>query len=82
MKYPIGIQNFRKVREDGFVYVDKTKMIYRLVDEGHYYFLSRLRRFGKSFLISTIEAYFSGRKDLFKGLAIYDLDTCDIFRRD
>ncbi len=82
MKYPIGIQNFHKVREDGFVYVDKTKMIYRLVDEGHYYFLSRLRRFGKSFLISTIEAYFSGRKDLFKGLAIYDLDTCDIFRRD
>lgn len=78
MKYPIGIQNFRKVREDAFVHVDKTKMIYRLVDEGHYYFLSRPRRFGKSLLISTIEAYFSGTKDLFKGFAIYDLDTRDI----
>ena len=82
MKYPIGIQDFRKAREDGFVHVDKTKMIYRLVDEGRYYFLNRPRRFGKSLLISTIEAYFSGRKELFKGLAIYDLYTRDIFRRD
>ncbi len=74
MKYPIGIQNFEKLVEGKFTYVDKTKMIYRLVDEGQYYFLSRPRRFGKSLLISTIEAYFSGRKDLFEGLAIYDLD--------
>ncbi len=74
MKYPIGIQNFEKLVEGKFTYVDKTKMIYRLVDEGQYYFLSRPRRFGKSLLISTIEAYFSGRKDLFEGLAIYDLE--------
>ena len=74
MKYPIGIQNFEKLIRGKFTYVDKTKMIYRLVDENQYYFLSRPRRFGKSLLISTMEAYFSGRKDLFEGLAIYDLE--------
>ena len=57
MKYPIGIQNFEKIRREGYVYVDKTEMIYRLVNEGSYYFLSRPRRFGKSLLISTLEAY-------------------------
>lgn len=74
MKYPIGIQNFEKIRREGYVYVDKTEMIYRLVNEGSYYFLSRPRRFGKSLLISTLEAYLSGNKELFKDLAIERLE--------
>lgn len=74
MKYPIGIQSFEKIRTDGYVYVDKTALIYKLADEGSYYFLSRPRRFGKSLLISTMDAYFSGRRDLFKGLAIDALE--------
>ena len=74
MKYPIGIQNFEKIREDGFVYVDKTALIYQIVSEGSYYFLSRPRRFGKSLLLSTLEAYFSGKKELFEGLAISKLE--------
>ena len=74
MKYPIGIQNFEKIRNEGFVYIDKTELIYKLVDEGVYYFLSRPRRFGKSLLISTLEAYFSGKKELFEGLAISELE--------
>ena len=74
MKYPIGIQNFEKVREDGFVYVDKTALVYQLVSEGSYYFLSRPRRFGKSLLLSTFEAYFGGERELFKNLALYDLE--------
>lgn len=75
MKYPIGIQNFEKVRRDGFVYVDKTALIHQLVTTGNYYFLSRPRRFGKSLLISTLEAYFSGKSDLFKGLAMEKLEA-------
>ena len=74
MKYPIGIQNFEDLRKNGFAYVDKTALIYKLADEGKYYFLSRPRRFGKSLLLSTIEAYFQGKKELFKGLAIRDLE--------
>ena len=74
MKYPIGIQNFEKIREEGFVYVDKTALVYKLVNEGSYYFLSRPRRFGKSLLLSTLEAYFSGKKELFEGLAISELE--------
>ena len=74
MKYPIGIQSFDKIREDGFVYVDKTALIYDLVKNGNIYFLSRPRRFGKSLLISTLECYFKGRKELFKGLAIDELE--------
>ncbi len=74
MKYPIGIQNFEKIRTEGYVYVDKTALVYKLVNEGCYYFLSRPRRFGKSLLISTLEAYLSGKKDLFKGLAIEQLE--------
>ena len=84
--YPIGIQNFEKIREDGFVYVDKTSQIYDLVHTGSYYFLSRPRRFGKSLLVSTLEAYFSGKKDLFKGLAIEKLEKdwtmCPILHLD
>lgn len=72
--YPIGIQNFEKIREDGYFYVDKTAWIYQLVKTGSYYFLSRPRRFGKSLLISTLEAYFQGKKELFEGLAMEKLE--------
>ena len=75
MLYPIGIQNFEDLRNGDYVYVDKTEQIYRLVSTGKYYFLSRPRRFGKSLLVSTIEAYMSGRKDLFGGLALEKLET-------
>ena len=72
--YPIGIQNFEKIRKDGYLYVDKTALIHQLVTTGSYYFLSRPRRFGKSVLISTLEAYFQGKKELFKGLAMEQLE--------
>lgn len=74
MIYPIGIQNFESLRNDGYVYVDKTALIYKLATTGRYYFLSRPRRFGKSLLISTMEAYFSGKKELFKGLDVEGLE--------
>ena len=74
MKYPIGIQDFESIINGGYVYVDKTALIYRLVTEGKIYFLSRPRRFGKSLLVSTLDAYFKGIKDLFKGLAIDELE--------
>ena len=74
VNYPIGIQTFDKIREGGYLYVDKTKYIYEVTHPGQYVFLSRPRRFGKSLLTSTLEAYFSGRKDLFKGLAIEKLE--------
>ena len=75
MIYPIGIQNFEKIRMEDFLYVDKTAEIYKLAKEGRYYFLSRPRRFGKSLLVSTMEAYFSGRKELFSGLAVEKMET-------
>ena len=75
MKYPIGIQTFERIRKEGYVYVDKTDLIYKLVKGGSIFFLSRPRRFGKSLLISTLKAYFQGRKDLFEGLAIDSLET-------
>ena len=75
MKYPIGIQSFEHLREDNYVYVDKTELVYRLVTEGKTYFLSRPRRFGKSLLLSTLECYFRGRKELFRGLAIDALES-------
>ena len=68
MKYPIGIQSFDQLIEDGYVYVDKTDLVYSLATEGKIYFLGRPRRFGKSLLVSTLEHYFLGHKDLFKGL--------------
>lgn len=70
VKYPIGIQDFEKLRTEGYIYVDKTMHIRKMIDEGCYYFLSRPRRFGKSLLLSTICAYFEGKRELFKGLAI------------
>ena len=72
--YPIGIQNFEKLRLNGYCYVDKTAIIYRMVKTGSYYFLSRPRRFGKSLLLSTIEAYFQGKRELFEGLAMEQLE--------
>ena len=72
--YPIGIQNFEKIRNDGYFYVDKTALIYQMVKTGSYYFLSRPRRFGKSLLLSTLEAYFQGKKELFTGLAMEKLE--------
>ena len=78
--YPIGIQNFEKIRKEGYAYVDKTALIYRLVKKGSYSFLSRPRRFGKSLLISTLDAYFLGKKELFNGLAMEKLEK-DWIRR-
>ncbi len=74
MKYPIGIQTFEEIITGGYQFVDKTDLVYKLVDEGKYYFLSRPRRFGKSLLTTTLEAYFKGKKDLFKGLAMEKLE--------
>lgn len=72
---PIGIQNFEKIRNEGYLYVDKTDFVYRLATTGSYYFLSRPRRFGKSLLISTLRAYFEGKRELFDGLAVSRLET-------
>ncbi len=69
-KYPIGIQTFADIRNDGYLYIDKTHYVEQLVKSGKYYFLSRPRRFGKSLLISTLQSYFEGKRDLFKGLHI------------
>ena len=85
MKYPIGIQSFEQIIKDGYVYVDKTDLIYQLT-RGKIYFLSRPRRFGKSLLVSTLENYFLGKKDLFKGLKIDALEkewkTYPVFHLD
>lgn len=86
MKYPIGIQTFSEIITQGYVYVDKTEHVYNLANSGKYYFLSRPRRFGKSLLVSTLDAYFSGKKELFKGLAIenfeQDWETFPVIRLD
>ena len=75
MKFPIGIQSFERIIQEGYVYVDKTDIIYDLTHNGSIYFLSRPRRFGKSLLVSTLENYYSGRKELFHGLAIEKMET-------
>ncbi len=75
IKYPVGVQDFERIVTGGYLYVDKTELVYDLVTYNDYVFLSRPRRFGKSLLISTLEAYFLGRKELFKGLAIENLET-------
>lgn len=84
--YPIGVQSFLKIREAGYLYIDKTEYIHKLVSTGNYYFLSRPRRFGKSLLLSTIEAFFKGRRDLFEGLAItrhdYDWEPSPVLHLD
>ena len=73
-KYPVGIQSFSDIRKGGYFYIDKTDLIYKLVQTGKYYFLSRPRRFGKSLLISTLESYFKGKKELFRGLAMESIE--------
>lgn len=77
LKYPVGIQTFPEIIEEGYVYADKTGYVRRLVKSGKYYFLSRPRRFGKSMFLTTLEAYFEGRRDLFKGLALDSYDDVD-----
>ena len=75
-RYPVGIQTFEEVREQGYLYIDKTPFIYALAHgSGKTYFLSRPRRFGKSLLLSTMQAYFEGRRGLFEGLAVAELET-------
>ena len=74
-RFPIGVQDFARLRRDGKYYVDKTDLIYKMTHTNDYYFLSRPRRFGKSLLISTLKCYFEGRKELFKGLALEKLET-------
>lgn len=73
-KFPIGIQNFSRIRSEGFLYIDKTKIIHQMINQGVAYFLSRPRRFGKSLLVSTLEALFLGKKELFAGLWIDSSD--------
>lgn len=73
-RYPLGIQTFKNIIEGNYVYVDKTDLIYELVHEKKYCFLSRPRRFGKSLLVTTLQAYFEGKKELFKGLKLEALE--------
>ena len=73
-KLPIGVQNFESLRRDGYLYVDKTKYIYSLAHSGRQFFLSRPRRFGKSLLLSTLRAYWEGKRELFDGLEISALE--------
>ena len=86
MKYPIGIQDFKTIRTDGYFYADKSALMYKLIKGGQYYFLSRPRRFGKSLLVSMMEYYFKGEKELFTGLAIEQLEqgwkTCPVLHLD
>ena len=72
--YPIGMQSFDEIRKGGYLYVDKGGLVYQLVTCGKYYFLSRPQRFGKSLLISTLEACFQGKRELFSGLAVENLE--------
>lgn len=81
MKDPIEIQNFGEIRRDGYAYVDKTGLMYKMVLEGKYYFLSRPRRFGKSLLLSTLYAYFNGVKELFEGLTVSVRRLADFFAK-
>ena len=71
-KYPVGIQSFEKIRTEGYVYVDKTPLVYKMITEGMPYFLSRPRRFGKSLLLNTLAAVFEGRRDLFEAFTTED----------
>lgn len=74
-RYPIGIQTFDKIRTEDRLYIDKTEYVYRMThSDSNYIFLGRPRRFGKSLLVSTLQSYFEGKKELFKGLAIEKLE--------
>ncbi len=81
-KLPIGVQSFKVLRDDNYLYVDKTEYVYRLASSGRVYFLSRPRRFGKSLFLSTLEAYFLGQKELFKGLALEKLEESEKENRE
>ena len=70
VKYPVGQQSFQQLREGGYLYVDKTRFIEKIVNGPQYYFLGRPRRFGKSLFLSTLKAFFEGRRDLFRGLSV------------
>jgi hypothetical protein len=70
-KLPVGMTSFEEIRQEKYVYIDKTKQIWDLTENGKYFFLSRSRRFGKSLLVDTLEQLFLGRKELFEGLCIY-----------
>lgn len=74
MKYPIGVQDFESLRKSGYLYIDKTDLVHHLAENGKYYFLGRPRRFGKSLLVSTFEAYFKGKRELFEDLKIEKLE--------
>ena len=73
-KYPVGIQTFSRIRREGFLYVDKTDLVWQLAHYATYVFMSRPRRFGKSLLTSTLESYFRGERELFEGLKIMELE--------
>ncbi|UTC76394.1 ATP-binding protein [Treponema sp. OMZ 792] len=81
-KLPIGVQSFKVLRDDNFLYIDKTEYVYRLASSGRVYFLSRPRRFGKSLFLSTLKAYFLGQKELFKGLAIEKFEEAEKGKRE
>ena len=74
-KYPVGIQTFERIRKEGYIYIDKTDLVWQAARESPFVFLSRPRRFGKSLLSTTFDAYFKGQKELFEGLKIMDLET-------
>ncbi len=79
-RLPVGIQAFNTIRKEGYLYVDKTDLIWQLANRGKKYnYLSRPRRFGKSVLVDTLQAYFEGKKELFDGLKIMDLELGSIF---
>ncbi len=74
-RLPVGIQSFSKIRTEGFLYVDKTDLVWNLTNQGYKYnYLSRPRRFGKSILVDTLQMYLEGRKELFEGLKIMELE--------
>ena len=79
---PIGVQSFEKLRRDALIYIDKTALIWELVQKSNPYFLSRPRRFGKSLLLSTLKAYFLGQKELFEELAIEKLENAESNKRE
>lgn len=73
-KYPVGIQTFSEIKREGYLYVDKTDLVYQLANYAKFIFMSRPRRFGKSLLTSTLDSYFKGERELFEGLKIMSLE--------
>ncbi|MDD5891452.1 MAG: AAA family ATPase [Bacteroidales bacterium] len=73
-RLPVGIQTFEKIVDEDYLYIDKTECIYKMLRHSNYIFLSRPRRFGKSLLVSTLQSYFEGKRELFKGLYIHDVE--------